>query len=90
MYVGVPRRRYPAEPGAYEMQKEIGSGQTAAVWAARVRKTGESVAVKVFNIPYLQGDKVRSGTLIVTLSQQSETLVFLACALGHLLETLSA
>ena len=50
--------RYPAELGAYEIQKQVGTGQTAAVWAARVRETGDTVAVKVFNIQYLKGDKV--------------------------------
>lgn len=50
--------RFVAELGAYEMQKQVGTGQTAAVWAARVRETGDTVAVKVFNIQYLKGDKV--------------------------------
>jgi serine/threonine protein kinase len=46
------------ELGEYEMQKQIGAGKTAAVWAARVRATGEQVAIKVLNIQYLKGDKV--------------------------------
>lgn len=58
--------RYPVELGEYEMQKQIGAGKTAAVWAARVRATGEQVAIKVLNIQYLKGDKGRAVSEVLT------------------------
>mmetsp|Transcript_13149 Transcript_13149/g.39792 ORF Transcript_13149/g.39792 Transcript_13149/m.39792 type:complete len:646 (-) Transcript_13149:1186-3123(-) len=58
--------RYPTEVDGYDMQKQVGVGQTAAVWAARVHDSGATVAVKVFNLAYLKGDKGRAVQEVVT------------------------
>lgn len=52
--------RYPAEAAGYELQHEVGRGATATVWAARATTCGEFVAVKMFYIDRLKGDKVGS------------------------------
>lgn len=55
------------------MQKQVGVGQTAAVWAARVHDSGATVAVKVFNLAYLKGDKVSHGpSCLVTAAWAEE------------------
>lgn len=50
--------RYPAEAAGYDLQHEVGHGATATVWAARAKACGDFVAVKMFYLDRLKGDKV--------------------------------
>ena len=43
----------------------MGHGATATVWAARAKATGEFVAVKMFYLAHLKGDKVQCTPLHV-------------------------
>ena len=50
--------RYTTDASGYELQHEVGRGATASVWAACAKACNEVVAVKLFHLDRLKGDKV--------------------------------
>jgi hypothetical protein len=52
------RHRYTTDAAGYELQHEVGRGATASVWAACAKACNEVVAVKLFHLDRLKGDKV--------------------------------
>lgn len=52
------RHRYTTDASGYELQHEVGRGATASVWAACAKACNEVVAVKLFHLDRLKGDKV--------------------------------
>jgi hypothetical protein len=54
----VRHARYPTEAAGYDLQHEVGRGATASVWAAHAKACQEVVAVKMFYLDRLKGDKV--------------------------------
>jgi serine/threonine protein kinase len=51
--------RYPSEEHAYELREPIGSGSFATVYAATLRSTGESLAIKVQSLERHEWETMR-------------------------------
>lgn len=51
--LGLGRREYPVSADEYELLEEAGRGVSATVWKARVKATGEDVAVKLLDLENL-------------------------------------